>query len=120
MDIRWRSGRWVVLSLVIVTSALLASSPQDQPPGANAREDVEFLVDGVESAYDCDIILDSLVSRIDAATSHFTVMVRLDGDDCEEAFRALQLRSMAFPFSFMALPDSESESIGGESERRLK
>ena len=116
MDIRWRSGRSVVLSLVIATGALLASSPQDQPPGAKAREDVEFLVDGVESAYDCDIILDSLVSRLDSATSHFTVMVRLDGDDCEEAFRALQLRSIAFPFSFIALPDSDGEGIREGSE----
>jgi len=94
----------------MASGAFSAFPPEDQPPGAKAREDVEFLVDGVESDFDCDIFLESLVTRLDATAGHFIVMVRLDGGECEEAFRALQLRSKMLPFSFIALPKSDSEN----------
>lgn len=109
----WRFGLLAVLTSAVVCPAF-ADSPKNQPPRLKAREDVEFLVDGVESSYDCEITLDSLVSRLDAVDGHFTVAIRLDGEECEEAFRALKLRSIFFPFSFIALPDAGSEAFDND------
>ena len=111
LEIRRKLGYLVVLTSALATGAISAASQEDQPPGAKAREDVKFLVDGVESDFDCDIVLESLVTRLDAVAGHFTVMVRLDGSECEEAFRALQLRGLPYPFSFIALPESDDENI---------
>ena len=116
MDIRWQFGFLVVLISTLAVSPFPAVASEDQPPGAKAREDVEFLVDSVESTYDCEFTLDTLVTRLDAINGHFTVVVQLDGSECDEAFRALTLRSMAFPFSFMALPEPDSEKTKTDSK----
>ena len=97
-----------VVAFSVLTFDVAATPPADEPSRAKAREDAEFLVDGVESSYDCKFELEAVISRLDSKSSQPTFAVRLAGSECAEAFRALQLRSLAFPFRLIELPAADS------------
>jgi hypothetical protein len=110
-----RRFRFLVLFTLAIGTASFSESPSEgQASREKVREDAEFLVSGVESDYDCKFSLVSLVSAREPIQYQFTVVVRFDGSECEEAYRALHLRTIAFPFRFLELssigkPDTKND-----------
>ena len=92
---------FVLFATWLTCTEIFADPSDDQGPSAEARAAVQDLVDGVESNYDCNFSLDYLIVGLELNTSQYTVVVRLAGNECDEALRVLQLRSMAFPFDFI-------------------
>jgi len=100
-----------LLTSAIGVASLSAVPPEDDSNSARAREDAELLITGVETTYDCKFSLEAFVSSLEPIGHRHTVMVQFDGTECEDAFRALKLRSIAFPFRFLELRSTEDQLV---------
>ncbi len=96
-------GFYVLLAMGLAHSSAFASQPDDEPSRSEAKAAAQVLIDSVESDYECEFSLDYLIASLELNTSQFTVVVQPNGKECDEALRALQLRSIAFPIGFMVL-----------------
>lgn len=93
----------VLLAAALACSATFASPPDGQFSRADAQAAAQVLIDSVESDYDCKFSLDYLIVGLELNTGQYTVVVQRAGKECDEALRALQLRSIAFPLDFIEL-----------------